>query len=87
MNKRQKEVQQVFLDGEKAVLKQLEKNYKEALEEIDSKLEVLMARQDADMSHVIYQIEHQRALKTQVKSILENLQSRNTLPMHTQMAL
>ena len=76
MNKRQKEVQQVFLNSEKAVLKQLEKNYKEALEEIDSKLEVLMARQDKDMSHVIYQIEHQRALKTQVKSILENLQSK-----------
>lgn len=76
MNKRQKEIQQLFLNDEKAVLKQLERNYKEALEEIDQKLEVLMARQDADMSHVIYQIEHQRALRTQVKSILENLQSK-----------
>lgn len=75
MNKREKEVQQAFLDNEKAVLKSLERNYQDALAEINGKLEVLMARQDADMAHVIYQIEHQKALKTQVKSILENLQN------------
>ena len=75
MNKREKEVQQAFLNSEKKVLKDLEANYKDALIEINAKLEVLMARQDADMTHVIYQVEHQRALKTQVQSILENLQT------------
>ena len=75
MNKRQKEILQVQLDNEKAVLKQLESNYKDALGEINSKIELLMARQDADMQHVIYQVEYQKALKTQVQSILENLQA------------
>lgn len=76
MNKRQKEVQQTFLDNEKAVLKKLEENYKDALADINSKLELLMTRQDADMQHVIYQIEYQKALKTQVQSILESLQAK-----------
>lgn len=75
MNKRQKEVQQAFLDNEKAVLKKLEGNYQDALDEINSKIELLMARQDADMQHVIYQVEYQKALKTQVQSILETLQT------------
>lgn len=66
---------QVQLDNEKAVLKQLEKNYEDALGEINSKIEILMARQDADMQHVIYQVEYQKALKTQVQAILENLQT------------
>ncbi len=75
MNKRQKEVMQAQLDSEKAVLKKLEENYKDALGEINSKIEILLARQDADMQHVIYQVEYQRALKTQVQAILEQLQS------------
>lgn len=75
MNRKQKEVQQVFLDNEKAVLKKLEANYQDALDEINSKIELLLARQDADMQHVIYQVEYQKALKTQVQSILEQLQA------------
>lgn len=75
MNRRQKEVQQTFLDNEKKVLKKLESNYQDALDEINSKIELLMARQDADMQHVIYQVEYQKALKTQVQSILETLQA------------
>ena len=75
MNRRQKEVQQQFLNNEKAVLKQLESNYQDALDEINSKIEILLARQDADMQHVIYQVEYQKALKTQVQAILEQLQN------------
>lgn len=75
INKRQKEVQQAFLDDEKKVLKKLESNYQDALDEINSKIELLMSRQDADMQHVIYQVEYQKALKTQVQSILETLQT------------
>ena len=73
MNKKQKEVQQLFLDNEKEVLKKIEKNYQEALEDINSKIESLLLRQDADMQHVIYQVEYQRALKDQVSAILEQL--------------
>ena len=75
MNKRQKEILQAQIDNEKEVLKQLEGNYKDALAEINGKIEALMARQDADMQHVIYQVEYQKALKTQVQAILENLQA------------
>ena len=73
INKRQKEIQQLFLDQEKEVLKKLESNYQDALSEINSKIELLMARQDADMQHVIYQVEYQKALKNQVSAILEQL--------------
>lgn len=75
MNKREKEILQAQLNNEKAVLKQLEEMYKEALLEINSKIELLMARQDADLQHVIYQAEYQKALKTQVQAILEALQA------------
>lgn len=73
MKKYEKEVLQAQLDQEKAVLKKLEENYADALAEINSKIELLMARQDADMSHVIYQIQYQQALKGQVQAILETL--------------
>ena len=73
MNKRQKEVLQQFLDNEKEVLKKLENIYKDALAEINGKVELLLARQDADMQHVIYQVDYQKALKTQVNAILEQL--------------
>ena len=66
-------MQQLFLDQEKEVLKKLEANYEDALSEINSKIELLMARQDADMQHVIYQVEYQKALKDQVSAILEQL--------------
>lgn len=69
------EARKAFLDSEKEVLKQLEEHYEEALAGIDEKLELLMARQDADIQHVIYQAEYQKALKVQVQSILEQLQT------------
>jgi SPP1 gp7 family putative phage head morphogenesis protein len=75
MNERQKEVLQSQLNDEKAVLKALESNYKDALAEINSKIELLLARQDADMQHVIYQKQYQEALKTQIQAILETLQA------------
>ena len=75
MKKHEKEVLQAQLAQEKNVLRKLEENYEDALAEINGKIEALLARNDADMAHVIYQIEHQRALKTQVQAILENLQS------------
>lgn len=45
MNQRQKETQQVFLNNEKAVLKQLEGNYKDALNEINNRIAILQARE------------------------------------------
>lgn len=73
MNKQQKEVQQIFLDNEKEVLNSLKATYQDALNEIDSKIQLLMLREDADMQHVIYQVEYQKAVKTQIQGILEQL--------------
>lgn len=75
INKRQKEIFQAQLDNEKAVLKRLERNYADALEEVNSKIAELMGRADADMQHVIYQVDYQRALKAQIQGILKTLQS------------
>lgn len=61
------------LDNEKQVLKDLEKQYKVALKDIDEKLATLMGRTDADMQHVIFQVDYQKALKTQIQAILEQL--------------
>ena len=77
MNKRQKETQQVFLNNEKAVLKQLEGNYKDALNEINNRIAILRAREDADLQHVIYQIDYQKALKAQVQTVLDQLHNNN----------
>ena len=74
MKKYEKEVQQALLDEEKRVLEELEDNYAIALHDINLRLENLLARNDADLPHVIYQIEYQKALKTQVQAILEQLQ-------------
>lgn len=74
MKKYEKEVLQAFLDEEKRVLAELEDNYAIALHDINLRLENLLARNDADLPHVIYQIEYQKALKTQVQAILEQLQ-------------
>ena len=76
MNARQKEVMQSQLNDENAVLKALKKNYEDALMEIEGKIAQLMARHDADMSHVIYQVQYQQALKTQIQAILEQLQTK-----------
>ena len=75
MNKKQKEVQQAFLDAEKEVLEQLKKNYQDALDEINTKIAILMGRDDAYMSHVMYQVVYQEALKKQVESVLNTLQA------------
>lgn len=75
MKKYDKEIAQAQLDNEKAVLKALEDNYKDAIEEIDSKIANLMGRADADMQHVIYQVEYQKALKKQIEGILLQLQT------------
>lgn len=75
MNKRQKHIQQRFLDNEEAVIAELEKTYRKALRDIDSKIAQLMARPDADMQHVIYQVEYQKALKKQISGILDAMQA------------
>lgn len=75
MKQYEKEVIQAQLDNEKAVLKKLEANYKDALDEVNDRIAMLLGRQDADLQHVVYQVEFQKSLKTQIQSILEQLQN------------
>lgn len=77
LTKEQAEMMQISLDSEKKVLKELEKNYREAISEIEEKIAILQARQDADLQHVVYQIEYQKALKEQAKSALDKLHNSN----------
>ena len=73
MNKRQKEVIQSQLNAEKKVLKQVEKQYTAALNDINTKLRILQS--DELTQSRIYRIEHQKALKSQVSGILDKLHS------------
>lgn len=73
MNKRQKECIQAQLDSEKAVLEQLEKQYTKALNDIDKKIRILQS--DELTQSRIYRLEYQKALKEQVKGVLEKLHS------------
>lgn len=73
MNKRQKEVIEANLKSEKAVLKQLERHYKMALNDINLKLKIMQS--DELTVSRLYRIEHQKALKAQVEAILEKLHS------------
>lgn len=75
MRKDEKEVLQHQLDSEKAILKELEKQYKAALEAIDEKVAALLGRSDANLQHVIFQIEHQKALRRQIEGVLNQLHS------------
>lgn len=73
MNKRQKETIQFRLDDEKKVLAKLKRVYGEALRNVEARIAVLLARDDADLSHVIYQVEYQKALKAQISAIMDAL--------------
>lgn len=73
MNKRQKEVIQSQLKAEKKVLKQIEKQYTAALNDINTKIRILQS--DELTQSRIYRIEHQKALKSQVSGILDKLHS------------
>lgn len=75
MKKHEREVTQAELDAEKKVLRDLERQYQAALKDIDDKVAQLLGRSDADMSNVIYQVGHQKALRSQIHGILEQLQA------------
>lgn len=73
MNKREKEILQAQLDSEKAVLKEIEKQYEQALRDINDRIRVIVS--DDLTQSKIYQLNYQKALRAQVKGILEKLHS------------
>ena len=76
MNKRQLEVQRVNLAEEKKVLEQLKDCYKKASEDCAAKIRELAARTDMqNLQSIVYQKQYQQALKKQLDSILDLLQT------------
>ena len=78
MNSRQKQVQMSLLKNEKAVIKQLEQSYKDAIADIDKYILQLLARKDTEnLQSIIYQIKYQEAIKKELESYLSVLHSKN----------
>ena len=75
MKKYDKEVIQIQLEHEKEVIKELKKMYEEAERQIDEKIQMLMT--DELTQSKIYQIEYQKTLKSQIGTILDNMNSNN----------
>lgn len=79
MNNRQRLVQQQYLNNEKAVIDRLQQVYKKALQDIDQEIERLMKRFDPETGDlpqsVIYQVQYQRQLRSQVEGHLNRLRS------------
>lgn len=74
MNKYQKRIQRKLLLNERLILKELEKTYQQALDDIMAQITLLQARKDTqNLQSIIYQVEYQKALKSQISSILDQL--------------
>ena len=71
----EQEVLKARIKAEKAILKDIEEQYKGALTEINLHIAQLLGRQDADLPHVIHRVEYQRVLKQQVQASLDKLHS------------
>lgn len=74
LNKREREYLKFTLNEEKKTLRELEKLYEEALKSINEKIPTLLARRDIEnIDSIIYRLDYQKALKTQINAILDNL--------------
>ena len=78
MNSRQLQIQRSLLKNEKAVIKQLERSYQDAIADIDKFILQLLARKDTEnLQSIIYQIKYQEAIKKELESYLKVLHSKN----------
>ena len=78
MNKRQRQVQQSLLNSELEVIKELEKSYQKAIDDINSVITSLLARKDTEnLQAIIYQLKYQNALKKELEGFLNVLHTRN----------
>lgn len=76
MNKWQKGVLGNRIEEDEKVLKRLKKSYQDAEKEIDNKIAQLLGRTDSEnLQSIIYQVEYQKALKSQINSVLDSLNS------------
>lgn len=78
MNKRQKQVQKSLLNSEVDVLKELEKSYKKAIDDINGVVARLVARRDTEnLQAIIYQIKYQNTIKQELEAFLKVLHTHN----------
>ena len=78
MNRRQKQVQKSLLNSELEVIKELEKSYQKAIDDINSVITSLLARKDTEnLQSIIYQVKYQTALKKELEAFLNVLHTRN----------
>ena len=78
MNKRQRQVQQSLLNSELEVIKELEKSYQKAIDDINRVVTSLLARKDTEnLQAIIYQVKYQNALKSELEAFLNVLHTRN----------
>lgn len=74
MNKYDKEIIEAQLRSERTVLTELRQMYDQALKDIDDKIAQLMGRTDTEnLQSIIYQVDYQKALRSQISAILDNL--------------
>lgn len=65
------------LKAEAQVLKKLKKQYKEALDGINDNIAALLSRTDTEnLQGIVYQVQYQEALKTQISGIIDQLESK-----------
>lgn len=76
MNNWQKGVLGNRIEEDEKILKRLKKQYAQAEKEIDDKIAQLLGRTDTEnLQSIIYQVEYQKALKSQISGILDSLNS------------
>lgn len=74
MNKWQKGVLGNRVEADEKVLKKIKKAYVQAEKDIDDKIAQLLGRTDTEnLQSIIYQVEYQKALKSQIQGILDNM--------------
>ena len=77
MNSRQKEVQQIFLDGEKDMIQRLKKVYEQAKADCELRIRELSARTDYEhLQSIIYQKQYQEVIKRQLEDVITDLESK-----------
>ena len=77
MNRRQKEVMQAQLNGEKEIISKLEKMYRDTMAEVDARIAKLDEREGMEPENVqtiVYQRRYQQAIRNQIDRIIDNIQ-------------
>ena len=74
MKKYEKEVHKALLNDEQDVIDNLKDIYNKALNDINEKIALLLGRNDTEnLQSIIYQVEYQKALKSQINAILDEM--------------